>query len=234
MVRYSVPAVIVATACSGSDNTVHGLQTFSQLLFKTHGVEQLDLRHVFACESDESRRSYIMTAFAALPTVFCDVGILVEGEAVNAASTNLSLAAVERVALFIAGFSCKDVSSMNPCASSNRNIVSSKSKQTGSTWEGCRSYLVRHQPLMALFENVSNLAAGGNLDAVLGDIRNAGYSGLVYKCSPEKFGIPQTRDRLYILVSLLMTVDALLEATKFADRIASSKHLVLRDCDKSR
>ena len=98
---------------------------------------------------------------------------------------------------FVAGFSCKSVSSLN----SNRvqrshNAIFDEMCSTGSTLRGVFDFMEKCSPSTALLENVLGLRKGWQTDAISDRLWQLGYYSLWLDEDPTRYGHPQRRPRL--------------------------------------
>lgn len=119
---------------------------------------------------------------------------------------------VEQTMFWIAGFSCKSVSRLNPKHQEYRGCATSGSGTTGSTLHGVLTHVKHTHPVFVILENVTTFRTGDqNLPAVVTQLRTLGYVVTTHDTSPHMFGIPQHRERLWILAvcSSVMSQDHL-------------------------
>ncbi len=96
-----------------------------------------------------------------------------------------------------AGFPCQPFSK----AGSQKGL---KCPRNGDLFDNVIEVLRSHKPKFLVLENVPNLAnhAGGATWSKMGNrLRHAGYSIAEHRFSPHQFGIPQVRERIYIVGS---------------------------------
>ena len=101
--------------------------------------------------------------------------------------------------LFIAGFSCKDVSHLNvfKWQKFQNNVVTHNQGTTGSTLLGVLCYLWQRRPRTFILENVPGLAE--HLHLVLDRCAAAGYLVMWRMFNSLRVGVPHDRDRIWLL-----------------------------------
>lgn len=119
--------------------------------------------------------------------------------------------------IFVAGFSCKSFSGMNPNSSSSASLLHNPTSEqlekscSLRTYVGVRKLIKETTPKLVILENVENIANTDvvakasdknymtNLEVVLGDLRSMGYAATAVPVSSVTFGIPQTRTRYFFM-----------------------------------
>lgn len=148
------------------------------------GLSRLGCRCVFACEIDEDLRRLYAANFGVTPAG--DI------RAVSASE-------VPRFDVLCAGFPCQPFSK----AGEQRGT---DCPESGDLFRGHVLRLIRfHKPRYVLLENVPNLArheGGRTWAAMESALRGLGYHVKTSLLSPHRFGIPQVRDRLFVVASL--------------------------------
>lgn len=101
----------VATMCSGTDSPIMALERIAQYLFKNH-KKTLHIHHVFSCEIEPEKARFIERN-TGVPLIFRDVRELAFN---GMAATHYGAGhpVPQNLDIVIAGFSCKDVSRVNP------------------------------------------------------------------------------------------------------------------------
>ena len=98
----------LGTTCSGMDGAVTVLEQTIAAINQTCGTN-IKLRHVFSCECDPTRQSYILQAFShTMDHLFADVNVFKEshGECLR----SKKLVPIPAIDILISGTSCKNVS----------------------------------------------------------------------------------------------------------------------------
>ncbi|KAF7908585.1 uncharacterized protein EAF01_004340 [Botrytis porri] len=190
----------VATACSGTEAPIMFLKSFSEGLRK-RGY-QFEIEHVFSCEIDPAKQSYIRRNFPDVP-IFRDITEVFEWEGnpekigfmTTAFGTTYALPAPGEVDVIIVGTSCTSYSNLN----SQKSIDLERDQNESSRTFRAYVLLIKHlKAKIAISENVQ----GGPFVAMIEMLGNHGYIGGSANLDSKHYGIPQTRQRGY-LVSLL-------------------------------
>lgn len=119
-----------------------------------------------------------------------------------------------RVDILIAGFSCKDASNLNVRRSAMGNCLKTGAGSTGETWTGTVAAIKLLEPRMILLENVKGLCQRSwdnkskkyrpaQIDTVVDELTRLGYAVEHGLRSPDEFGIPQRRTRVWIAAAKL-------------------------------
>ncbi len=207
----------VGTGCSGSDCII---DVFDSLEYALCGTRGRCYNHKFSAEKNPDIRSFIAMSRPALQCLFTCIESLEHKTAINALggegrATPPTVSVPSNIWCYIAGFVCKDISSLNGHCSSNRSACSSGTSRTGETWSACIKYLKRHKPSNAVFENVTALASSAgegersNMDICLDNLRAAGYNAVGLRLCPYGLGLPVTRARIYLIASCVLSLQEL-------------------------
>jgi DNA (cytosine-5)-methyltransferase 1 len=146
-------------------------------------LSQLGHRCVFACEIDETLRSLYRRNFGLEA-----LGDIREIEARTIPSHDI----------LCAGFPCQPFSK----AGDQQGL---QCPRWGGLFENVLTILRHHQPKYVILENVPNLArhaSGKTWQGMEASLETLGYKVKDHRYSPHQFGIPQIRDRIYIVGSL--------------------------------
>jgi len=207
----------VGTACSGSDCIHDGLSAIDDVLFSdTHSARPFFTQH-FGCELDAEKRRFIRLSKPGISCMFTNVTCLRHDTALNAFAPSGATAAtpVRPVFLFLAGFSCKDLSSLNPQSGGFKSACANGTGRTGSTYAACMDYIRKHRPSVCVLENVKKLASPdpstgmSNLDHILLDFKRADYRAIALMLCPRQLGLAVTRARIIIVASRILSLAAL-------------------------
>lgn len=137
---------------------------------------------VFACEKEEHLRQLYKANFDLLP------------------EADIRLADVEQIPkhdILCAGFPCQPFSK----AGGQEGFACPKN---GDLFDYVLRIIRRHKPKYLLLENVPNLKWHNNGDTfgnLKGQLERLGYTVKYEKLSPHHFGIPQIRERIFIVAS---------------------------------
>lgn len=142
------------------------------------------LRHkcVFACEIDDDLRQLYKLNFGLLPSD--DI-------------RNVVASQVPKHNILCAGFPCQPFSK----AGDQKGL---KCRKWGDLFSHVMRIVRHHLPENVILENVPNLARHNNGDTwslMERALRAAGYNVKIRTLSPHKFGIPQIRERVFIVAS---------------------------------
>ena len=156
----------------------------------------------------------------ATGTAFCD---LLQGTMV-----------VPSVDILIAGFPCVDLSSL-----SNRDVsFDDLDSSSGRCYRAVVKYITVHKPSFIILENVAAVchrkrnASKPCVAQIIEDMRSDGYVGGVHKMNTFDYGLPQRRNRVYMLFTRLAasTVPALPWDVPDALTIRTSQNLERFKC----
>jgi site-specific DNA-cytosine methylase len=124
--------------------------------------DSIDFQHVWACEIDPKKQSWIAKNFSP-KHIFCSAMEVGAGTGHDILSD--SRCEVPPVDLLTAGFSCKDCSGMNIYAESFTERMESSSGTTWETLEGTVQCVERNPPLLVILENVVRFGLKGGCQA---------------------------------------------------------------------
>jgi DNA (cytosine-5)-methyltransferase 1 len=147
------------------------------------GLAALGHRCVFACESDEGLRQLYLSNFGLMP--YSDI-------------RNLSARNVPEHQFLCAGFPCQPFSK----AGEQLGLACARD---GDLFRHLLRIVRHHRPPYLLLENVANLERhchGETYRRMRKSLEALGYEVDQRVLSPHRFGIPQIRDRLFIVGSL--------------------------------
>ncbi|MPQ44064.1 DNA (cytosine-5-)-methyltransferase [Clostridium tarantellae] len=113
----------------------------------------------------------------------------------------------ENTDLFTYSFPCQDLSIAGAWHGNNSGINRDANNRSGMLWEVERILLERFNakiklPKFLLMENVSNILSNthiGNFLEWKKVLKSMGYINFIYKLNANDFGIPQKRERVYML-----------------------------------
>lgn len=146
-------------------------------------LSRLGLRCVFASELDPALRDVYQKNFGLLPA----------GDI-----RNVDAESIPPHDVLCAGFPCQPFSK----AGDQRGLTCPR---WGDLFDYVMAILREHRPRFILLENVPNLVRHDDGDTwrrMKRRLRVAGYDLAEQRLSPHQFGIPQIRDRVYIVGSL--------------------------------
>ena len=192
-----------ASACSGSDVLFVALEALHDF-WKSRMGSVPEIAHTFSCEDVVFKQEWIKTFFAP-QHIFPDIQLL-KGDSVQDVDGNdvsdLSCDA------FVAGVECDSISGLNREHTQNYDCAAEEASgqptKTGDTARSAVGFLEQRRPPLAIFENVKNLACAGksgqsNLDWLVHRANQLGYHVVHMVLSAADYGVPQQRDRVYII-----------------------------------
>lgn len=181
----------VATMCSGTESPLLFLQMLNEAL-QALGEPSLPTMHSFSAEIDTTKQAYIERNFHPR-VLFRDARQLGDEEATTATTAYGAEEYIPRVVdMLIAGFVCKDISSLN-----NSKKTVDDQGETGDTWRAIYYYAKRFQPSIVLLENVKSDKK--LWDDVVSRWSKIGYEAAWVYCDTKNYYLPQTRERMYMI-----------------------------------
>eukprot|EP00929_Paragymnodinium_shiwhaense_P060930 TRINITY_DN30418_c0_g1_i1.p1 TRINITY_DN30418_c0_g1~~TRINITY_DN30418_c0_g1_i1.p1 ORF type:complete len:327 (-),score=46.28 TRINITY_DN30418_c0_g1_i1:35-1015(-) len=168
-----MPAVRIGTDCSGLDAPVFAVKT-------TRFVASagLDVVHAWACDNDKESKQFIMMNHK--PLKFHDD-----------MTADRKLAAVD---VYCVGLPCQPFSGLGQ--------MNGMADKRMSTYKGFLKVLQSGRAKAFVLENVVRLESSNNgktMKRILRDCKSAGYNCSVRKYDSLDFGLPQSRQRLFIV-----------------------------------
>ena len=167
------------SSCSGTESPLWVFEALSQNNYLTH-------THVFSAEIDPDKRSWIQHITQATRRVrrkrahhtllFCDI-LDVSRPSATCANNGVVAPAdyCEDLDLFLAGFSCKDVSFLNVNRGSASECTETHSGTTGGTFLGVKLIVEMRRPKAFILENVVGLLVKGQIYKVVEQLEAKGY-----------------------------------------------------------
>ena len=184
-----------ASACSGSE-CPHWI--FQALL--SVGAKML-FYHAYSAEISARKRQWILDN--ARPSVlFGHIFDITRAQAFcHATGVEVASSRAFRYAtdLFIAGFSCKTVSALNPDNETRHKTITDFHGSTGLTWWGVVLALEQTRPASFILENVEGLMRHGLHLLVEAKLIALGYIVVWRLCNSTECGIPQNRPRIWFV-----------------------------------
>ncbi|TGO73448.1 hypothetical protein BELL_0360g00050 [Botrytis elliptica] len=205
----------VATACSGTEAPILFLKSFSEGLRK-RGYN-FEIEHVFSCEIDPAKQSYIRRNFPGVP-ILRDLTEVFEWELnpekrgfmTTAFGTTYALPAPGTVDVFIVGTSCTSYSNLNNQKSMDLEKDQNESSRTFRAYVLLTAHL---KTKIAISENVQ----GGPFLAMIKMLANHGYVGGSANVDSKHYAIPQTRQRGYLVAVLISSLGELESLLKYLE-----------------
>lgn len=130
----------------------------------------------------------------------------------------------DNIDLFTYSFPCQDLSIAGAWHGNNSGIDRDANNRSGMLWEVERILMERNDlglamPKFLLMENVSNILCNThkvNFEEWQNNLTSMGYYNKIYKLNSVDFGIPQKRERVYML-SVLCDSDIRLEVEEYIE-----------------
>ena len=192
----------IGSACSGSGGDKFTTKAVAKALTKAFG-RKINARSIFVCEIKEEKQKWLDAVYDDEPDVCCFTDIMNLDKVDSDCSRHKNKCRVLDVFGYLCGFSCTAVSKMNKNASS---FSMSKENATSSTFNGARHYVRTHKPFVFVFENVDALNEGGESKdqekhsvQVQNVLIEEGYEVQIFTINSMWFGLPQRRQRIFIV-----------------------------------
>ncbi|KAF2134891.1 hypothetical protein P153DRAFT_372163 [Dothidotthia symphoricarpi CBS 119687] len=181
----------IGTMCSGTEAPLVAINLISEALEKA-GLPAIRFEHHFSAEIEAIKQSYIERNFR--PTrLFRDVREFIPDDATTATTAYGAEEDIpECLDIVIAGFVCKNLSSLN-----SHKLELTDKGESGDTWRALLSYANRFGPSIVLVENV--LSEEDTWNDVVSMWDEVGYAAEWVYCDTKNFYIPQTRQRMYMI-----------------------------------
>ena len=153
------------------------------------------------------------------PCLFTDITDLAGGRACCESHFGLDgkprRCPVQRCDIFVCSTSCKDMSRMS--SASGQDVLNQRESVGGSaqTHHGMMGYIETYRPRGVIYENVDSVsdnvpgASMTNEDILQSDFASRGYEIQKIFASSSQFGLPQDRQRYYIIAVLVVASPAL-------------------------
>ena len=113
---------------------------------------------------------------------------------------------IQKVMMFICGFSCQSVSALNSNRSKFRKCVASDIGSTGNAARMALDYIGKYRPLFVFLENVAGFLHSqvaeqdqSNFEFLRNQLWDLGYSVILLRVNPLDMGYPQRRRRIFIV-----------------------------------
>ena len=184
------------SGCSGTDAPAWAFAALKDA-FAAAGIA-LKTCHVYSAELVDFKRKFISKVpFGRPQFLFKDLFDLSRSSArctLSGESTNPLRLLID---VFICGFSCKSASFLNHHETGA--VASAGDGSTAITFRGVLCVLQRTKPVLGVFENVQGLLLSQQLQWCVGRIESLGYAVCWKLMSPSDYGLPQIRQRVYIM-----------------------------------
>lgn len=160
------------------------------------GMPPIQVNHLFSTEIDPIKQGYIERNFHP-KLLFRDARDFIPKDSkthkITATTAYGAVVEIPRVIdILIAGFVCKDLSSLN----TNKKTLKDGG-ESSDTWKALYSFVKEFRPSVVLVENVkSNKTTWIEVTQLWKDI---GYECSWHICDSQNYGLPQTRQRMYMV-----------------------------------
>ena len=185
----------LVTACSGSEVLYHSLCVMASIL-----APDLPIDLLASCEVDAQKRAWIKATVGGQDhCCFKDIHDFHRMFA-SCDSHKLSCRTPSRALMLAIGFSCKTFSKLYSGRLANVHALADGGGSSGSTYQASIKVVRSVRPLFGFFENVPEAddASGVNMAIVNQDFFALGYLVDWRVMNAVEYGLPQTRQRLYI------------------------------------
>ena len=194
----------IGTGCSGTDIWVGCWQGLVEMWNRQFGIK-FELRHRVAAENVDFKAEWIQAHWA--PDVL--LADLSEMSQPMAHDWHGQQVPVPAVAFWSCGIECDSISGLSQQASSNRDCIQAATGRTGTTAQWHFDYVRVSRPVFWQIENVRNLCAKdketglSNLDVLVAKSNELGYFVWSKIMEANKYGVRQSRGRLYAVGFLI-------------------------------
>ena len=232
--RSSVGELTWGSLCSGSEGAHFVMEAINEHFGKEPAINEhlfgrnfnaLHLRQVFACEIMLSKRKWIDALVNGprrdrgepLMCIFCDIRFM--GRTLSECHVHGRLCIVPGCDILVCSTSCKDLSKLSSCRSSEPVLGRAESPGgSAETFRGLLSYLDAHTDVgFLVYENSDNMddaqtekslpvpdAASGqvalsNSEIFTTEITSRGMEGQSFVLNSALFGVPASRKRFWSL-----------------------------------
>jgi site-specific DNA-cytosine methylase len=150
------------------------------------------IKHHFSAEINAVKQGFIERNFAP-KRLFRDVREFIHDDVKSATTAYGAQASIPgNIDILIAGFVCKDISTMN-----NHKKNLDDDGESGDTWRAIYSYARQFTPSIVLLENVT--ARKAYWDKLVLKWSQIGYEAGWMICDTKQYYISQTRQRMYMV-----------------------------------
>ena len=191
----------VASGCSGSDVFKDALSSLTNIWKDKHGMP-LEVDHVFSVDHDAGKRKWLIDHFE-LSYLFSEMKHVGEGNAYDVLTSKWVV--VPTADIWIFGFECDSISSLNPHASQNRTCAQDFSEKTGSSLGHALAYEKYGLPTWIVIEitrTVHTLPKDGSKSVYQMLTISLNRRGIYVMCQTlwaQKYGPPNSRGRVWIV-----------------------------------
>ena len=197
--------ITIATGCSGTDLVVYALQDILDDWADVFGF-RCDVTELFACENMPFKQLFLEKTVAP-PIIFPDLSLLAAKTVVGCDGKDHL---VQSPFMWWCGVECDSISHLNAKRAENFDCIEEgadkfgKRTRTGDAGHACMAFIEVHAPTVFVLECVKNLAATGrsgksNLDIIMRRANARGYLLICRALNCIDYGLPQSRDRFYMV-----------------------------------
>ncbi|CAK0832376.1 unnamed protein product, partial [Prorocentrum cordatum] len=205
------PNISVGTICSGTDLCKYAIDAILSAASESASLcleQRATATSRFACEKKKVAQAFLQVMHD--PTTMClfaDAGDLRHGKAFDIISSQQK--PVPGVSWVLIGFCCQSVSLCNINSADACVTIRKGDKKTGQTFKDSLAYIARFRPALLTLENVTAIdnksddGTDNNLDEIVIALHNLGYAVLTLRLDARDHGVPQRRNRQWILGFLM-------------------------------
>jgi site-specific DNA-cytosine methylase len=208
----------IGTGCSGTDIVIHAIQLVLQSWITKFGID-IRLKHAMSCESSIYKQQFILDHFQP-QHLFPDLHLLHGSQVADMNGTPVVL---PHLHIWACGIECDSISGLNTGSHLNKDCIAEEEgapTKTGSTARSCMEVVKQKKPVVFILENIKNLSVKSAKDGQLSNLEtlialgNAmGYYMVTALMDTACYGIPQTRERFYI-IGVRISADAVDQLVK--------------------
>lgn len=186
--KNTIVPLKVATVCSGTDAPILALELLISVLKSDKNVNNIEMQHVFSCESVPFKRDFIVQTTNP-PLLFTDVTQLASGSGTchDGKVRNVP----DNFHFLIAGTECVDFSSLSTTPKGLHN----KNGRSAITFHATLALVKVQRPPLVLLENVAKCPVQQMEEAFEG----IGYRAAHVKVGTSDYFLPQSRNRTYFV-----------------------------------
>ena len=188
-------ALKIVTMCSGTEAPILALGMFREALAVHEGID-FNFWHVASAEITPFKQAYIQRNFEGT-TIFADVTDFSDPENQKTRLASTAFGGMQKwpedFHILVAGSSCVDFSNLNKNRTDEVDLEGAGKSE--STLAGVLAFCDLSRPGMIILENVKGCPWEKFEDA----LKNIGYDCKVVLVDTKNYGLPQTRERGYMV-----------------------------------
>ena len=248
--------ITIASACSGSAGEAIVAQCIQQAFRKVSDQGTTTMKYLFSCESSAVKRQWINDIYHATsitrhhpcqperevvarkPCAFTDIASLAgetaSCEAHNGANGKPGCCPVPHCDIFICSTSCKDKDASRMGSASGQGLVLSQRESIGGsaqTFHRMMAYIETSRPSIVIYE--MDEVQGGSItqeDIMKSDFASRGYEVQTVLANSSEFGLPQDRQRYWIVAVLVVASPSLDFDSRSIDDIFRTLRALITTC----